>query len=83
MVIQVDPDPFERRQVARWLLGAFEVALVTILVSTIFAWLGTMLAIWVSRAIGNDPIGSAVAGIVWGAVFGLIGAYAALRYLAR
>lgn len=83
MIVELRPDPFERRQVARWLLGAFEVALITLLVSAISGWVGTTLAIELSRAIGNDPFGSAIAGLVWGGVFALFGGYAALRILAR
>jgi hypothetical protein len=83
MIVQVRPDPFERRQVARWLLGAFEVAVPTLIVSALSGWVGTGLAFEVSRAIGNDAFGSALSAIVWGPVFALVGAYVTLRLLAR
>jgi hypothetical protein len=83
MIVQVRPDPFERRQVARWSLGAFEVAVLTAIVSAAAGWVGSALAFAVSHAIGNDAFGSALSALVWGPVFALVGAYIMLRLLAR
>jgi hypothetical protein len=83
MIVQVQPDPFERRQVARWLLGVFEVGVITAIVSAAAGWVGTALALAVSRAIGNDAFGSALSALVWGPIFALVGAYVILRLLAR
>ncbi|MBA2382628.1 MAG: hypothetical protein H0V73_11015 [Chloroflexi bacterium] len=81
--VEVRPDPFERRQVARWFLSAFEVLVTTILVSSICWWIGAVLASAVSQAIGNDLAGTFISALVWSTVFGLVGAYVTLRLLAR
>lgn len=83
MIVEVRHDPFERRQVARWLLGAFEVLVPTIVVSGICGWIGTGLAIAVSRGLGNDLAGTILSAFVWGPVFAIAGAYVTLRFLAR
>lgn len=81
-IVQIRPDPFERRQVARWILAAFEV---TILVSVAFvvgASLAGILAALVANALGNDLLGVVVPVAVWSALGGLILAYVTLRRLA-
>ena len=83
IVVEIRPDPFERRQVARWILGAFEVIVAATIVSTITGWLGIILALSVSGLIGNDAFGGIVTALIWGPVFGLAGAYLTLRFLAR
>lgn len=83
MIVQVRPDPFERRQVARWLLGLFEVAVPTAVVSAVSGWFGVLLAAAVSGGIGNNPAGTILSALVWGPVFAAIGAYLTLRLMAR
>ena len=83
MIVQVRPDPFERRQVARWLLSLFEVAVPTAVVGAVSGWFGVLLAAAVSGGIGNNPTGTVLSALVWGPVFAVIGAYLTLRLLAR
>ncbi len=82
MIVEVQPDLFARRQMARWILAAFEVLLVTGLVSTICGWLGAAVASEFSKAIGNDIFGTVLTAAVWGWVGAIAGAYFTLRYLA-
>jgi hypothetical protein len=83
MVVEVRPDPFQRRQVARWLLGAFEVLVPTALVSAVSGWFGVNLGMAVADALGKGLAGAVISAVVWGPVFSLAGAYATLRFLAR
>jgi hypothetical protein len=82
MIVEVRPDLFERRQMARWILAAFEVLVVTGLVSTICGWLGAAVATEVSTAIGNDIFATILTAAIWGWVGAIAGAYLTLRYLA-
>jgi hypothetical protein len=83
MSVQVVPDPWSRRQIARLLVGLFEVTIVAVVVGFVFAWLGAMLATTVSRLLGNDDFGTAISVLVWAPAFGAFGAYVALRSMAR
>ena len=83
LIVEIRPDPFERRQVARWLLGAFEVVLLTSVASLALSALGWVLATIFSDAIGNDARGTFVTGAFWSIVLGFAGMYGSLRLLAR
>jgi hypothetical protein len=83
MIVEVRPDLFERRQVARWILATFEVSLISGTVGWISGFAGATAATAFSAAIGNDLFGTIVSALVWGPVFGVLGAYLTLRYLAR
>ena len=82
MIVEVRPDLFARQQMARWILAAFEVLLVTGLVAVVGGWLGAEAGAEVSQVIRLDVF----AGIALVAVLGWIGtiggAYLTLRYLA-
>lgn len=83
MFVRVVPDPPTRKHVAQWALGFFEVAIVALVVGAIGGWVGATLAVAVSEALSNDPFATVVAVLLWGSTFALLGAYTALRYLAR
>lgn len=83
LIVAISPDPFDRRQVARWILGAFEVVVLASVTSLVLSAVGWILASVVSQAIGNDAIGTFITGAFWSSVFGLAGAYGTLRLLAR
>lgn len=83
MIVEIRPDLFERRQMARWILAAFEVLLLTGLVSVICGWLGAEAATEFSRLIGNDIFSAILTAAIWGWFGTIAGAYITLRYLAR
>lgn len=83
MIVELRPDPYERRQMARWILAAFEVLLLTGIASTICGWAAAAIATAFSQAIGNDIFATLLTAAVWGWVGAVGGGYVTLRYLAR
>jgi hypothetical protein len=83
MIVELRPDPFDRRQVARWMLATFEVLLITGVVGSICFFVGATAATAFAAALGNDRAGQSVSALVWGPVFGFLGAWVTLRLLAR
>lgn len=83
MQVELRPDPFARRQVSRWLLGVFEVLVVSGLVGAVSGWIGATLAGELSRLLRNDPGASMLVGVLWFVTFAITGAWLTLRYMAR
>jgi DNA-directed RNA polymerase subunit RPC12/RpoP len=81
--VEIRPDPFERRQVARWVLALFEISVFTSLAGLIGWGIGGSIGSWLAGAIGNDFGGILLSGLIWGAVAGTLAIYATLRYMAR
>jgi hypothetical protein len=82
LLVQIRPDPWQRRQVARWVLALFEISILTGIASLIGSVAAGLAGSAIAAAIGNDAIGIAIPGFIWRMIGGLLAGYLTLRYLA-
>lgn len=83
LTVEIAPDLLSRKQIARWLLGVFEVLVLSTIVGLVSGWLGSVLAGELSRALRNDPGATFFVSVLWFVTFGLTGVWLTLRALAR
>jgi hypothetical protein len=81
-VVQIRPDPYDRRQVARWLLALFEISILVGIASLLGSVVAGFAGAAIATLIGNNLVGTIVPGLIWWFLGGLIGAYLMLRFLA-
>ena len=80
--MRIRPDPWQRRQVARWVLALFEISFLVGIAGALGSVVAGLAGAAVAGFLGNDPLGVLVPGLVWWALGGLIGSYLMLRFLA-